>query len=227
MRNMLRNILATILSILAISGLAQSQTSDYHINSIQLVDVDMLEDSGVNIHYTISFNSPLKIGDKVYCFITPVDTEGKPFPDGKGSFLTSGGLFDISQRGMMSLKIGVPASIIRRIVGTDEYHLMVNVMAEKDDEFILEDVYAFTYSKLKRAVESNAMQTSLGLLDLLFGGTDSDSDVSSGLFTVPKQKKCAKCEGTGKCWICHGDGSDCHGCNSTGECRKCSGNGYI
>lgn len=156
----------------------------------------MSEGSGVHIHYTISFISPLKIGDKVYCFITPVDTEGKPFPDGKGSFLTSGGLFDITKRGMMSLTIGVPASIIQRIVGTDEYYLMVNVMAEKDDEFILEDVYAFTYSKLKRAVESNAMQTSLGLLDLLFGGTDSENDAGSNFFKQMEKKDCNRCYGT-------------------------------
>lgn len=226
MNKLLRKILVVLLSVCAINGFAQQHASTAIINSIKLEGVDMTGDDYVKVCYTVSFNSPLKIGDKVYCYITPVDINDKPFPDGKGSFLTAGGLYNITQRGSMSLTIAVPAVMIRQISGKDEYHLKVNVMPEKDDDFFLEDLYAFSYSDLKQAVCADAMQASLGILNMLFGGTDSES---SGTFLdgmLKTDEFCNKCQGTGKCPRCHGEG-ECSECGGDGRCQKCNGAGRI
>lgn len=160
MNNLLRKILL-LLSVCAINGFAQQYVTAPQINSLQLKSVDRLLGGDIlNVCYTVSFNSPLKIGDKAYCYITPVDVNGKPFPDGKGAFLTAGGLYNITQRGSMSLTISVPATIIKQISGTDKYRLMVNVMPEKNDDFFLEEYFTFSYSNLKRGVHTDAKQAS-------------------------------------------------------------------
>ncbi len=155
MNNLLRKIFV-LLSLCAINGFAQQHVTVPQINSLQLKSVDRLLGGDIlNVCYTVSFNSSLKIGDKAYCYITPVDINGKNFPNGNGSFLTAGGLYNITQRESMSLTITVPAAIIKQIPGKDEYRLKVNVMPEKDDDFFLEKVFVFSYSDLKRAVDIN------------------------------------------------------------------------
>lgn len=214
-----------LLSVCSIDGFAQQHVTDSKINSIELERVDMSEDN-INVCYTVSFSSSKKIGDKIYCFITPVGINEEPFPDGNGSFLTAGGLYDITQRELMSLTVAVPAAIIKQISGTDEYHLMVSIMSENDDDFSLEGLFSFPYSDLKRAVCADAMQTSLGILNLILGGSDSESP-GNNIFKPSESKICDRCYGTGVCRMCKGDGNPCPVCTSTGKCPKCHGSGYM
>jgi len=229
MNNLLRKILIALLYVCAINGFAQQHVTAPKINSIKFEGVDVSKDNNINVCYTVSFNSSLKIGDKAYCYITPVDINGKSFPDGKGSFLTAGGLYNITQRGLMSLTIAVPAAIIKPISGTDKYHLKVNVMPEKDDDFFLEDLFSFSYSNLKREVCADAIQASFGLLDLILGGTDSGSSggSESNIFKPRETKICDNCYGKGICRMCNADGSPCPVCASSGKCPKCHGDGRI
>lgn len=67
MNKLLRKILVVLLTVCAINVFAQQHASTAKITSIELEGVDMTGDDYVKVCYTVSFNSSLKIGDKVYC----------------------------------------------------------------------------------------------------------------------------------------------------------------
>lgn len=221
---LIRVIASMLLSVLALNGYAHSSHPAPEIRAIRFDGVDMSDDERINVFYTILFDSPLRTGEKMYCFITPVDIENKPFPDGNNSFLTSGGLYEVTREDCESMTIDIPVSYIKRISGTDEYYIKVSLISETDDELLLEESYAFSYTDLKKEANALAMQTAYDFLDSFFGGDDSEE---SGIFKQKKKKQCGHCAGSGACQICGGWGSSCDRCGSTRKCQECNGFGYV
>ncbi|MDE5882695.1 MAG: hypothetical protein K2H60_13305 [Muribaculaceae bacterium] len=225
MNKLIRIITVSLFLVLAHDGYAHSSHPELEISAIRFDGVEMSDDDRSYAFYTVFFDSPLKIGEKLYCFITPVDIENNPFPDGNDSFLTSGGLFEVLRQGCSSLTIEIPVSYIKRTYGTDEYNIKVSVFSEPDEELLLEESYAFSYYDLNQEIKASAMQASYDLLDSFFGGDDSEE---SGFFKQKKEKSCPRCYGSGVCPICRGaGGSYCHACVDTGKCSKCEGSGHI
>lgn len=193
----------------------------------------LIDEASMCFEMSVNYNARNLNGKRVFCVLTPVDSEGYCYSDnvGSASSLQADDVRSADYNGSFHIIMPHQWLITKDAQKSRQIRLMVEIFTVEDNglsvekEVVLkEEDLKLDNSKLPGKIMSDIFSGSGsdaigGLLDGLFGGSSASST-----------QKCPACDGTRLCQGCDGVGfffpEECRKCsNHPGVCRRCKGTG--